>query len=61
VFFRVEQVCAVPVRNMWATFMHRFAIPKKFRRSALVNRPLPSAMLAEIESAARFNWSTKTT
>ena len=34
-------------------------IPKKLRRSALVKRPLPSAMFAEIHRDARFNWSTR--
>ena len=32
---------------------------KNFLRSAFVNRPLPSTMLAEIESEARFSWSTR--
>ncbi len=31
---------------------------KKFLQSAFVNLPLPSAMLAEIERAARLSWST---
>ena len=35
------------------------AIVKKLRRSGLVKRPLPSARLAAIERAARFNWSTR--
>jgi hypothetical protein len=31
------------------------AIPKKLRRSALVKRPLPSAMFADIDKAARLS------
>jgi len=32
-------------------------MPKKFFRSALLKRPLPSAMLAAIDRAARLSWS----
>ena len=31
------------------------AMTKKFRRSAFVKRPLPSAMLAEMETKARMS------
>ncbi len=34
-------------------------MPKKCLRSALVKQPLPSAMFAEMESAARLSWSTR--
>lgn len=45
-------------RRAWANNL-LLAIPKKYFRSALVKRPLPSAMLDEIDNAARFNWSAK--
>ena len=35
------------------------ATPKKLRRSGFVKRPLPSAMLAAIESEARLSWSPR--
>jgi hypothetical protein len=34
-------------------------MPEKFLRSALVNGPLPPAMLAATDEAARLSWSAR--
>ena len=49
-FFRCDQASArANSRTGTHSCTEPRAIPKKFRRSALVNRPLPSALFAEME------------
>jgi hypothetical protein len=61
-------MCVSGVRSCWRTASSNNAThsctlpqatPKNWRRSAFVNRPLPSAMLAAIDRLARLSWSAR--